>query len=91
MPSKCLLLILSSDFSKYQQHRHNFIPRSPATLANIETTKLVVSEEEFPIKKELDPIFPSLLGKGMKYLELKRDDSGKILKSDKPLKVRALR
>lgn len=38
----------------------------------------------------LTPLFPTLIGKGMKYLELRLDDSGTVTKLDKPIKVSIL-
>jgi hypothetical protein len=56
-------------------HRHSFIPGTPAALANSENTKILLKEEQYPIAEGLDKLFPTLLGKGMKYFELKTDDA----------------
>jgi hypothetical protein len=75
------------NFTEYQEHRHQFIPRVPSTLSSIDTQKMSLHEEQYPIAEGLDKLFPTLLGKGMKYLELKQDPSGAVVKSEKPLRL----
>lgn len=43
----------------------------PLTLANIETEKISLHEENFPINDGLKEHFGTLIQKGMKYYELK--------------------
>jgi hypothetical protein len=61
------------DFSQYQVHRHSFIPGTPASLADVATTKVTLKEEVYPIAEALSPLFPTLIGAGMKYFELAAD------------------
>mmetsp|Transcript_1163 Transcript_1163/g.2127 ORF Transcript_1163/g.2127 Transcript_1163/m.2127 type:complete len:555 (-) Transcript_1163:2011-3675(-) len=68
-------------------HRHSFIPKSPLALGNIQTQKVKLTQGDYPIKEGLEKMFPTLIGKGMKYLELTADPSGAIAKSAKPLKI----
>jgi len=47
-----------------------------------------LKENHYPIADGLDKMFPTLIGKGMKYFELESDDAkGVFAKSEKPLKV----
>ena len=68
-------------------HRHKFVPGTPEALAKIDKSKISLTEGEFPIDENLGPIFPTLLDGGMKYFEMKLDDNGERVKSDKPLRV----
>ena len=83
-----LTCFFCSDFSSYQVHRHKFVPGTPSALANSEKTKILLKENHYPIADGLDKMFPTLIGKGMKYFELQSDDAkGVFAKSEKPLKV----
>ena len=69
-------------------HRHKFVPGTPSALANSEKTKILLKEDHYPIADGLEKMFPTLIGKGMKYFELKSDDAnGSWAKSEKPMKV----
>lgn len=59
----------------------------PKTLENLHTEKLVLHEEDFPINKDLTPLFPTLIGGGMKYFEFRNDAGGEVIKSPKPLRI----
>ena len=48
---------------------------------------MTLKEDVYPIAEGLGPLFPTLIGKGMKYFELTADPKGELLKSDKPLNV----
>ena len=48
---------------------------------------MTLKEEVYPIAEGLGPLFPTLIGKGIKYFELTADTNGEHLKSDKPLNV----
>lgn len=67
------------------------MPAAPTSIADVSNTKISFAKSELPIKDELTSLFPTLLSKGaagMPQLELKVDNqSGSILKSDKPLRV----
>ena len=64
------------------------MPGTPSALANSEKTKILLKENHYPIADGLDKMFPTLIGKGMKYFELQSDDAkGVFAKSEKPLKV----
>lgn len=76
-----------SDFSEYQVHRHKFVPGTPEPLANIDKSKISLVEDNFPIDEKLEPLFPTLIGGGMKYFEMKLDATGERVKSEKPLRV----
>ena len=60
-----------SNFTPAQSARHTFIPEVPLTLANIVSEKIIQHEEAFPIADGLDKLFPTLIGKGMKYFEMR--------------------
>jgi hypothetical protein len=57
------------------------------TLSKIQTEKITLLEENYPINEGLNEHFPTLIQKGMKYYELKLDQTGEINKSNKPLRV----
>ena len=59
-------------------------------MKNLATDKIRLYEEDYPIVDGLKELFPTLIGSGMKYFELKSDSNGVLAKSDKPLKVRKL-
>lgn len=64
------------------------MPGTPSALANSEKTKILLKESHYPIGEGLDKMFPTLIGKGMKYFELESDDAkGTWAKSEKPLKI----
>lgn len=84
-----LFPVSCSNFTDYQKHRHKFVPQVPLTLANIQTDKMTLHEEEYPIAGGLDKLFPTLIGGGMKYFEQRVDPAGELVKSDKPLRVGA--
>jgi hypothetical protein len=74
-----------------QKLRHQFVPGTPSSIADVSTTKITLERSVLPIRSELQELFPTLLGKGaegMPQLELKVDNEhGQILKSDRPLNV----
>jgi hypothetical protein len=53
----------------------------------MENNRITLKQSDYPINEALNPIFPSLLGKGMKYLELQKSESGEVPRSERPLKV----
>lgn len=61
----------------------------PLTLANLHSEKLVLHEEDFPIPENLTPLFPTLIGSGMKYFEFRNKADGEVIKTTKPLRVSA--
>ena len=64
------------------------MPNIPQALDYSDTTPISLHEGDFPIDPKLEPLFPTLMGKGMKYVELRSDEeNGKLAKSDKPLRV----
>ena len=71
--------------------RHEFVPGTPACIADVQNTKVSLVRSSLPIKDELKQLFPTLLADGadgMQQLEIKVDPAGgKILKSDTPLRV----
>ena len=71
--------------------RHQFVPGTPAVIADIKNTKVSLVRSSLPIKDELKALFPTLLAggsDGMQSLEIKLDpENGQILSSDKPLRV----
>ena len=74
-----------------QKLRHNFVPSTPNSIADVNATKIVFERSELPIKDELTALFPTLLkdgAAGMPQLELKVDnEKGSILQSETPLRV----
>jgi hypothetical protein len=76
-----------SDFSSYQMHRHKYVPGTPTSLSNSDKEQITLHQEDYKIEEGLQALFPTLIGGGMKYLELKSDPAGTWAKSDKPLKV----
>lgn len=56
-------------------------------MANIETAKMTLHEEEYPIAGGLEKLFPTLIGAGMKYFEQRGDPSGELVRSERPLRV----
>jgi hypothetical protein len=74
-----------------QKLRHNFVPGTPSSLADVASTKIVFEHSELPIKDELTDLFPTLLSKGaagMPMLNMKVDnENGTLLKCEKPLMV----
>ena len=89
----CLLidLCLIRPFSSLQLLRHEFVPGTPACLADVENTKVVFKRSPLPIKDELKQMFPTLLSggsEGMQQLEICVDnENGSILRSQQPLRV----
>lgn len=64
------------------------MPNIPQALDYSDTTPISLHEGDFPIDPKLEPLFPTLMGKGMKYVELRSDEeNGKLAKSDKPLRI----
>ena len=57
------------------------------TLANIESEKIILIEETYPINEGLKEHFSTLIEGGMKYFELKSDPTGEIITSERPLRV----
>jgi len=76
-----------SDFSDFQVHRHSYIPQIPLALKESHVTAVKLHEESYPIAEGLTALFPTLLGPGMKYFELRQDHNGALAKSDRPIKV----
>ena len=77
-------LILHSEFTEYQIHRQKFIPKVPESIANVGTCKVSLHEESYKMIDGLDKLFPTLLDPkkgGMKYIELKVDPKGQVLKA----------
>ena len=74
-----------------QRIRHEFVPGSPACIADPQNTKVSLVRTPLPIKDELKQMFPTLLAEGsegMQQLEIKVDpQNGQILQSDAPLRV----
>ena len=48
-------------FSSLQKLRHNFVPGTPACLADVANTKVSLVKSSLPIKQELNELFPTLL------------------------------
>ena len=48
------------DFSKYQEHRLNFVPVVPKSLDECCEKKMTLKEEQFPIANGLEDLFPTL-------------------------------
>ena len=84
----------SKVFSTFQDLRREFIPGSPACIADVANTKVSLVRSELPIDPKLKELFPTLMtpdaeGKVMQQLEIKVDEAnGSILKSETPLKVK---
>jgi hypothetical protein len=76
--------ILHSEFTEYQIHRQKFIPKVPETIANVGTCKVSLHEESYKMIDGLEKLFPTLMDPkkgGMKYIELKVDPKGQVLKA----------
>jgi hypothetical protein len=54
----------SKPFSTLQTMRHEFVPGTPACLADVKTTKVSLVRSTLPIKDELKALFPTLLAGG---------------------------
>lgn len=83
--------LLPSEFTEYQIHRQKFIPKVPESIANVGACKVSLHEESYKMTDGLEKLFPTLMDPkkgGMKYIELKVDPKGQVLKAQKPLKVR---
>ena len=78
-------------FSTLQRLRHEFVPGTPACIADVQNTKVSLRKSPLPIKDELKELFPTLLAsgaEGMQQFEVVVDsENGNILKSDAPLRV----
>ena len=49
---------------------------------------MILKEDTYPIADGLSNLFPTLIGKGMKYYQLAQDDqNGQVQRSDTPLRV----
>ena len=81
-------------FSTLQKLRHDFVPGTPACIADVKNTKVSLQRSLLPIRDELTELFPTLLAQGaegMQQLEIKVDPAnGSILQSETPLRVSAL-
>jgi hypothetical protein len=77
------------DFSPFQEYRHTFVPKAPATISDPLTTKIAIKRsQDMAVKSELNAIFPKLLENGMKLVELEIDnENGQILRAEQPLKI----
>lgn len=77
--------------SALQRTRRHFIPGTPKCYDDVLNTKISLIKSTLPIKDELKPIFPTLLAggaEGMPNIEVIVDnENGKLLKSQKPLRV----
>lgn len=86
-----LTFIFDRPFTALQRIRHEFVPGSPACIADPQNTKVSLVRTPLPIKDELKQMFPTLLAEGsegMQQLEIKVDpQNGQILQSDAPLRV----
>jgi len=82
---------LNKPFSTLQRLRHDFVPGTPACIADVQNTKVSLKKSPLPIRDELTALFPTLLSggaEGMQQLSIEVDPvNGSILKSDKPLRV----
>lgn len=82
---------LNKPFSTLQKLRHEFIPGTPACIADVANTKVSLRKSLLPIKDSLKQMFPTLLAngaEGMQQLEIVVDpQNGKILRSDQPLRL----
>ena len=71
--------------------RHNFVPGTPACIADVQNTKVTLKRSALPIKDALKQLFPTLLAdgaEGMQQLEIVVDpENGSILRSETPLRV----
>ena len=78
-------------FSTLQRLRHEFVPGTPACIADVQNTKVSLKRTSLPIKEELKEMFPTLLAlgsEGMQQLEIQVDPvGGSILRSETPLRV----
>ena len=82
------LFFFNSDLlSAYQKHRLGFVPITPNALKECTSKKMVLKESSYPIDEGLQPLFPTLIDKGMKYLELSQDGSGAVEQSSVPLRL----
>jgi len=64
------------------------VPGTPLTFKESETVPIAMTTAEYPVADALQPLFPTLIGKGMKYFELKGDpENGSLAKSESPLNV----
>ena len=76
-----------------QRSRRHFIPTTPKCYVDVLNTKISLTRTTLPIKQELMNVFPTLLkdgAEGMPNIEIKVDnENGTVLKSDRPLRVRA--
>lgn len=76
------------DFSKFQVHRQHYTPGTPQALEECDSVPIKLHTEAYPIAEGLGPLFPTLLGKGMSYFELKGDaENGTLAKSERPLNL----
>jgi len=55
-------------------HRQKFTPITPTVLSSCTEKKVTLKEDTYPIDEGLHPLFPTLIGKGMKYFELNFDE-----------------
>lgn len=82
---------LNKPFSKLQKIRHEFVPGTPACIADVQNTKVSLKRSMLPIRDELTQMFPTLLAdgaNGMQQLEIVIDnENGSILKSDTPVRI----
>jgi hypothetical protein len=62
-----------SDFSDFQKHRLTYVPRTPVTYAEGATVPISMAARDYPMADALQPLFPTLIGQGMQYFELKSD------------------
>lgn len=85
------LIFLCRPFSNLQRLRHQFVPGTPACIADVENTKVSLKKSPLPIRDELKDLFPTLLAsgaEGMQQFEVVVDpENGNILHSEKPLRV----
>ena len=58
------------------------------TYAEGATVPISVAARDYPMADALQPLFPTLIGRGMQYFELKSDaENGTLAQSDTPLNV----
>ena len=78
-------------FSTLQRLRHQFVPGTPACIADVLNTKVSLKRTTLQINDELTELFPTLLAngaEGMPMLDIKVDpEGGSILSSQQPVRV----
>ena len=56
-------------------HRQKFVPITPSVLSSCTEQKVTLKEDTYAIEDGLKPLFPTLIGNGMKYFELDFDEA----------------